>query len=360
MSRDENEFLNKKVVITGASSGIGQAVATYFLNCGATVVLVGRDKKTLEDICTPFKEHSTIIICELTKDIELYDLKSSVIERLGVIDILVNCAGIKFDSDIEKTFPQDFDYSLDINLRSVFILTRGFENFYNENASIVNISCFYGSRPMPGLITCCMTKAGLETFTKCAALEYARSKIKGIRVNCVSACAVYSNSLNYVRVNEAENIMMDEKMKKSIPLGRMAFPDEIARAVIFLCSRRSGSITGQVLKVDGGRSLTSSGYVHYKGYLNMNSRFEPDGETFLKKLDFLGLSDENKDDLDEVRAYGKEELKKFVEKKIRMSNFSTNLSNAHKKVEMTYKNVPDIDDNLRRISTGKKSSGYKG
>ena len=126
-----NEFLNKRIVITGASSGIGSAVATYFLNSGATVVLVGKDVESLKIISSKFPDHSTIITCDLTSDIEIYDLKSSAIERLGMVDILINCAGIKFGGDVEKTFPQEFDYSVDVNVRSVFILIKSFEKFFS-------------------------------------------------------------------------------------------------------------------------------------------------------------------------------------------------------------------------------------
>jgi short-subunit dehydrogenase len=124
-----SEFLNKKILITGASNGIGKSVATYFLNSGATVVLVGKDTESLKTLSKNFPNYSTTITCDLTKDIEIYDLKSSTIERLGSIDYLINCAGIKYDSDIEKSFPQDFDYTMDVNLRNVFILIKVWINF---------------------------------------------------------------------------------------------------------------------------------------------------------------------------------------------------------------------------------------
>ena len=75
-------------------------------------------------------------------------------------------------------------------------------------------------------------------------------------------------------------------MKKNIPLGRIGLPDDIAKVIIFLCSKRASSITGKIIKVDGGRNLTSSGYVHYKGYKNMNSSFEPDDISFFSKAKF--------------------------------------------------------------------------
>jgi glucose 1-dehydrogenase len=158
------EFLGKNVVITGASSGIGQSAALFFLNSGANVILAGRDVNTMKYFCSQnnFK-NATIIKMDLNDDIQIYDLKSTIVERLKNIDILVNCAGIKLDGDVEKTFPQDFDYSIDINLRSIFLILRLFERYFNQGASIINISCLYGTRPMCGVISYAMSKAGLET-----------------------------------------------------------------------------------------------------------------------------------------------------------------------------------------------------
>ena len=321
----KGEFYKKKIIITGASSGIGFCCANYFLNCGAHVALVGRDVTRMKLIANQFPRNATIIVCDLTKDENISDLKNSIIELFGSIDILINCAGLKLDSDIEKTFPQDLDYSININLRCVFLLIQGFSKFFNKNASIVNVSCLYGTRPMQGLISLCISKAGLEAFTRSAAGEFASN---GIRINCVSCSPLFSNSLRYAQANEKENNLMEEKMKKSIPLGRMAYPSEPAKAIVFLCSERSSSITGQIIKVDGGRHLTSSGYVHYKGYRNMNSRFEPDDENTWKKYNvFNFFRKKNKNnEIDDVRKMSEEELDKFIKNKMKESNFSYNLN----------------------------------
>ena len=171
-----------------------------------------------------------------------------------------------------------------------------------------------------------MAKAGLEAFTRSAAGEFASDNI---RVNCVSCCPLFSNSLRYVQTNEVENTLMEEKMKKNVPLGRMAYPSEPAKAIVFLCSQRASSITGQIIKVDGGRNLTSSGYVHYKGYRNMNSRFEPDDENTWKKyniFNFFGKKEE-KHSIENIAKMSEEELDNFIYKKIKESNFSINLNN---------------------------------
>ena len=320
-----NEFYMKKIVITGASSGIGSCCANYFLNCGAQVALVGRDVEGMKLIAKQYSKNATIIKCDLTQDVQVYDLKSSIVELFGSIDILINCAGLKLDSDIEKTFPQDYDYSININLRSVFLLIKNLSKFFSPNGSIVNVSCLYGTRPMQGLISFCMGKAGLEAFTKSAAGEFAS---EGIRVNCVSCCPLFSNSLRYAQTHEGENMLMEEKMKKNVPLGRMAYPSEPAKTIAFLCSKRASSITGQIIKVDGGRNLTSSGYVHYKGYRNMNSRFEPDDENIWKKYDIFNIfTKKDNDKIEVVEKMSEDELDKFILNKIKESNFSVNLNN---------------------------------
>ena len=247
--KSKSEFFGKNIIITGASSGIGQAAGFYFLNSGANVLLAGRDKNSLS-IFQKFK-NARIAVFDIKKDMSLYDFKTTIVELLGKIDILINCAGVKLDSDIEKTYPQDFDYTINVNLRSVFLLYA-------------------------------MSKAGLETLTRYAAADFASL---GIRINAITACPIESNSLLYAKGNETDMQNIKDKMEKNVPLGRIARPDDIVKVIVFLASKRSEKITGQIIKVDGGRSLTSSGYVHYKGIFNMNSRFEPDGVNLKTWLD---------------------------------------------------------------------------
>ena len=335
----KNEFFGKNIIITGASSGIGQAAAFYFLNCGANVLLAGRDKETLTKCFKKFK-NARIALFEMEKDMNLYDFKTTVVEILGKVDILINCAGIKLDGDVEKTFPQDFDYTININLRSVFLLLKLLEKYFVEGASIINMSCLYGTKPMVGVISYAMSKAGLETLTRYAAADFASL---GIRINAITACPVETNSLSFIGIKKEEMDKLKEKMEKNIPLGRMARPDDIVKVIIFLASVRSEKITGQIIKVDGGRSLTSSGYVHYKGMLNMNSRFEPDGENikswFQNKFNFKEKMVKEITD--------KNELKKFVDENINKSNFATRLYDAHISINPPYKMVDANEELLK-------------
>ena len=341
----QNEFLNKKIIITGASSGIGLSASLFFLNCGAKVIMAGRDIETMKKICKDNKFcNVTIMHLELKEDISLYDFKSSVVERFKTIDVLVNCAGVKMDGDLENTFPQDFDYTININLRSIFYLISHFSPYMEKNSSIINLSCLYGTNPMAGMISHNVSKAGVEALTRFAAAELSAFNI---RVNAITACPVDTNSMRLMRVNNSEIEKFNKKMEKNIPLGRIARPDDIVKVIAFLASERSKNITGQIIRVDGGRGLTSSGYVHYKGMLNMNSRFEPDGEKKDMK-NWYGLSNllNIKTEIKEEVPKDEKELKKFINDKIKESNFSTNLSDAFLRNNPTYKMVEDNDQRL--------------
>lgn len=203
------------------------------------------------------------------------------------------------------------------------------------------MSCLYGTNPMAGLISHNVSKAGVEAFTKYAAAEFAGF---GIRVNAISACPVDTNSLRFVRVEESEIEKFNKKMEKYIPMGRIARPDDITKVVAFLASDRSKNITGQIIRVDGGRGLTSSGYVHYKGRENMNSRFEPDGEKkqMSNLFGLINLKTEKKEDIPK----DEKGLKKYINDKIKESNFSTNLTDAFNQDNLYYKNVDNNDQRL--------------
>ena len=335
------EFLGKNVVITGASSGIGQSAAIFFLNSGANVVLVGRDEGTMKLLCKKnnFK-NATIMKLDLRIDNHIKDLRASIVEILHKVDILINCAGIKLDGDVEKTFPQDFDYTIDVNLRSIFLIIRFLEPYFTQGASIINVSCLYGTRPMAGVISYAMSKAGLETLTKYAAADFA---CLGIRINGVTACPVETNSFRYIKVEEYEIDNFKKKMENYIPLGRIAKPDDIVKVIVFLASKRSEKITGQIIKVDGGRSLTSSGFVHYKGMKNMNTRFEPDSPKLQTWIDNMFTEEKKMRKCIE----NKNELKKFVEENINQSNFSTRLSDAHRNINPSYQIIDSNEEMLK-------------
>jgi NAD(P)-dependent dehydrogenase (short-subunit alcohol dehydrogenase family) len=328
----ESEFSKKNIVITGASSGVGLYTAIYFLNQNANVILACQDTDSVKRICQKHNFVNAIILgVNLEKQSEVKTFINCVRGIFTKIDILINCAGIKLDSDILTTHAEDFVFTMNTNLRYVFILIKELKPDFVQGASIINMSCLYGSRPMCGFISYAMSKAGLETLTQYAAAEYAHLNI---RINAISACPINTNSLRYIKVSEEEINLFNKKMEKNIPLGRIAEGEDIVKAIIFLASKRSKKITGQIIKVDGGRSLTSSGYVHYKGMLNMNSKLEPDGE-ILNKDNLYHILNSKKEIMDKPIT-DKNELKQFVENTIKKSNFSTRNLEAFYNVKNTY------------------------
>ena len=349
-SKRNSEFFNKKIVITGASSGIGLSTAIYFLNCGAEVIMAGRDIDTMKNICQKNNFINAIIMkLDLKEDVQIIDFKTSVVERFGKIDLLINCAGVQYYGDIEKTYPQDFDYILDVNIRSLFFLIYQLAGFMQKNSCIINMSCLYGNKPMSGMISYSVTKAGIEGLTKYCAGEFA---LYGIRVNAVCSCPVNTNWFDYIDIPPQEKKNFVEKMKKNIPLGRIANPDDIVKVISFLASERSKNITGQIIKVDGGRSLTSSGYVHYKGRVNMNSRVEPDGESTLYKIKNFA---ENIFSKSENIPTDKKELEKYIEDKMNESKFSRKIESSY---EINYTNTNKFISPEKEIELTPKLYSY--
>ena len=351
----ENEFSRKNIIITGASSGVGLCSAFYFLNQNANVILACKDDASLGKICKDNNYINAIILkVDLEKQGQIKTFIDYVTSIFTKIDILINCAGIKFDSDLLTTFSEDFDYTMNTNLRSIFILIKELKPYFSQGSSIINMSCLYGTRPMCGFLAYSMSKAGLETLTKYAAAELA---YLNIRINGISACPINTNSLRYIKVPEDEIKEFNKKMEKNIPLGRIAEGDDIVKVIIFLASKRSKKITGQIIKVDGGRSLTSSGYVHYKGMLNMNSKIEPDGYALnLDKINFNNICYKN--EIMDKPISDKEELKKFVENTIKKSNFSTRNMEAFYNVKNIYYPVKNNNNILsKQFLKGEIQSG---
>ena len=343
MDNYESEFSKKNIIITGASSGVGLYSAFYFLNQNANVILACQDEISVIKLLEKYNfKNAYILKADLEKLGQIKTFINYITEIFTSIDILINCAGIKLDNDILTTHSEDFDYTMNTNLRSVFILIKELRPYFSQGASIINMSCMYGTKPMCGFISYSMSKAGLETLTKYAAAEMA---YLNIRINAISACPINTNSLRYINISEKEIKEFNKKMEKNIPLGRIAEGDDIVKVIIFLASKRSKKITGQIIKVDGGRGLTSSGYVHYKGLFNMNSKIEPDKDIILQSGDICyNLCEKNK--IMDKPITDKNELKNFVEKTIKNSNFSTRNMEAFYNVKNDYYQVENNNNLL--------------
>lgn len=240
----------KTALVTGASRGIGRAIALRLTEDGANVAVIyagSADKaEAVVNEITALGVNAKAYRCNVADSAAVNETVKAVTNDLGKIDILVNNAGITRDGLMLRMKDEDFDAVLDTNLKGAFNMIRAcYSGFIRKKSGrIINISSVSGIMGNAGQANYSASKAGVIGLTKSVARELAS---RGITCNAVAP--------GFIQTDMTENLGDNNPLLNSIPLGRMGKPEDIAAAVAFLASDSAAYITGEVLKVDGGLAI---------------------------------------------------------------------------------------------------------
>ena len=243
------QLKDKIAIITGASRGIGRAIAIEFAGQGAKVTLCATSEESLKKVQAEIEAllpgSSILMQANVTNGDETSAVVKKTLDTHGRVDILVNNAGTTRDNLLALMSEKEWDDVLSTNLKSVFLMSKACARPMVKQRSgvIINIASIIGITGNAGQANYAASKAGIIAFTKSAAKELAK---RNIRVNAVAP--------GFIRTRMTEQVAAEiqQKVLENIPLGRFGEPEEVAQAVAFLASERSRYITGQVVIVDGG------------------------------------------------------------------------------------------------------------
>jgi len=242
-------LLNKVAIVTGGAQGIGRAIANALANEGAKIVISDINeslaKTTAEEIAKTAGIETLSVKTNVANYAEVENLVKQTLDKFSKIDILVNNAGITRDNLLMRMSDEEWSQVIDVNLKGVFNCTKAVSKVMMKQRSgrIVNIASVVGLMGNPGQINYVASKGGVIALTKSAARELAS---RNILVNAVAP--------GFIRTAMTDALSDEQKKKLSelIPLQKLGEADDVAKAVVFLCSDESSYITGQVISVNGG------------------------------------------------------------------------------------------------------------
>ncbi len=242
------DLTGKSALVTGASGGIGGAIAKALHGAGATVALSGTRVAPLEELAKELGERAHVLPCDLGNPEAVDALPKQAIEAMGSLDILVNNAGITRDNLFMRMSDEEWAQVLDVNLTATMRLCRGSLRGMMKArwGRIVNISSIVGATGNPGQGNYAAAKAGMVGMSKSLAYEVAS---RGITVNCVAP--------GFIATAMTDKLTDDQKDKINvqIPAGRMGSAEEIAAAALYLASQEAAYVTGATLHVNGGMAM---------------------------------------------------------------------------------------------------------
>ncbi len=242
------DLTGKRALVTGASGGIGAAIATALHGAGATVGLSGTRLGPLEDLAAALGDRTHVLPCNLSDGDAVAALPKDAATAMGSVDILVNNAGITRDNLFMRMSDDEWDSVIAVNLTAAMKLSRGVLRGMMKArwGRIVNITSVVGATGNPGQGNYAAAKAGLVGMSKSLAAEVAS---RNITVNAVAP--------GFIATAMTDTLTDDQKaaILRNVPMGRMGAPDEIAAAVLYLASPEAGYTTGSVLHVNGGLAM---------------------------------------------------------------------------------------------------------
>jgi len=238
------DLKNKKIIVTGASGGIGNSIVEKLNECGANILASGTRVEKLEELKNKFK-NVKILKFDISQNEKIEEFIENASKELGGLDCIVNNAGITQDNLAIRMNLEEWKKVVDLNLTSTFLMSKFAvkKMLKNKKGKIINITSVVGHTGNLGQANYTASKAGVIAMSKSLAIEYAK---KNINVNCISP--------GFIKTAMTDKI--DEKFKEviisKIPSARLGEPQDIANAVIFLASSQSDYINGETLHVNGG------------------------------------------------------------------------------------------------------------
>lgn len=252
------KVMNKRALVTGASSGLGEAIARRLAADGAKVAITARRKERLEGLAKELGAQA--IVADHTNEADNARAIDEAVSALGGLDVLVLNAGvIGFDGAIDAK-PAEFRRLMEVNVFATYDvlrlavphLVKSAES--GRDAAVLATSSVASLRPYPGLLGYCTSKAAVDMLVQSAAIELAPKKV---RVNAINPGVVVTELHTTAGLDPAQYAAFLERSKGTHPLGRPGSADEVAALACFLVSDEAGWITGQLSSIDGGRALTS-------------------------------------------------------------------------------------------------------
>jgi len=250
-------FADKTAVVTGGTSGIGKAAALQLVAAGAKVAIIGRDATKLEGELAEYPNSLSFFRCELADHAAIKNTFAKIAEQFGAIDVLVNNAGVQTYGDVVNTGEDVWDFTMDINLKSVYLCAKYAIPLMKQAAHpvIVNVGSVQGFVSQRSVAAYAASKEALHGLTRSIAIDFAP------KIRCVAVCpgAVWTPMLEKDIDSFVDKEAILEETRNIHLLKRIASPDEVANFITFLASDKASFATGQTYRVDGGIGLSIEG-----------------------------------------------------------------------------------------------------